>query len=195
MNNLKEYLEAKKDDFKKTAKRAAITGLVAATILTGAAGLTSCDKDPVHADTGTTQGSLNPTLQPVNKIENIFKEQKQSFQLDYLAVSLYDGICIIDVVEMPNEEDFGSATAWGVYNSTEEFFNKIYAMVEANPNGINITSKEVKDPLSGTSSKQVSIELNKQALNNNPEVVELIYSEIKDKEAEFEDFEAPVMGD
>lgn len=195
MNKLQEYLEAKKDGFKKTAKRAAITGLVAATILTGAAGLTSCEKDPVHADTSTTQSSVNPTLQPANKIENIFKEKKESFQLDYLAVSLYKGECIIDVVEMPNEEDFGGATAWGVYHSTEEFFNKIHAMVEANPNGIKITSKEIKDPLNGTSSEQVSIGLYKQALNNNPEVVELIYSEIKDKEAEFEDFEAPIMGD
>lgn len=176
MNSLKKHLETEKENFKKAVKRAAIAGLVAATIVTGAAGLTGCAKDSA--------------VDPASKIENIFKEQKQSFQLDYLAVCKYKGECVIDVVEMPDETDFMNATAWGVYYSTEDFFNKIYDIVESNPNGIKIETREIKNPLEGTSSESIEIRFNKQALKDNPDVVELIYSEIKDKEAEFDDFEA-----
>lgn len=168
--NIKKSSDIKKGIFRK----AAIIGLIVITILTGMVGLTGC----------------NNATSPANKIESIFKKQKQSFELDYLGISLYEGKCIIDIVELPDENDFGSATAWGVYNSTEEFFNKIYAMAEKNPNGIKITKKEIKDPLAGTSSEQITINLYKNAIKSNSDIVELIYSEIKDKPIDFEDFEA-----
>lgn len=165
----------KRSDIKKEIlRKAAIIGLIAITILTGMVGLTGC----------------NNATSPANKIESIFKKQKQSFELDYLGISLYEGECIIDIAELPDENDFGSATSWGVYNSTEEFFNKIYAMAEKNPNGIKITKEEIKDPLAGTSSEQITINLYKNAIKDNSDIVELIYSEIKDKPIDFEDFEA-----
>ena len=63
-------------------------------------------------------------------------------------------------------------------------------MAEKNPNGIKITKKEIKDPLAGTSSEQITINLYKNAIKSNSDIVELIYSEIKDKPIDFEDFEA-----
>lgn len=159
---------------KEIFKKATIIGLSAITILTGTVGLIGC----------------NNAASPANKIENIFKKQKQSFELDYLGISMYKGGCIIDIVELPDENDFGSATAWGVYNSTEEFFKKIYTMVEKKPNGIKITKQEIKDPLAGTSSEQITMNFYKNAIEENSDIVELIYSEIKDKTIDFEDFEA-----
>ena len=195
MNNLKEYLEAKKDGFKKTAKKAAITGLVAATILTGAAGLTSCDKDPVQAETkpGVTE-VVKPTVDEViSSIESNVKEIKDNFELDGLNVVNNGGKCRfvlqdIDEATIDDEDELGMKFLVA-YSVSEDFFNKVYNKVQGNENE-NLSIIEMNGII-GVSFKKEAIKDERYA-----DILAEIQSIVESNEPSYyEDYEAPIMGD
>ena len=195
MNKLEEYLEAKKDGFKETAKKAAITGLVAATILTGAAGLTSCDKDSVEAETKPcVTDVVKPAIgEVVSSIESNIKEIKDNFELDRFNVVNNGGKCRfvlqdIDEATIDDEDELGMKFLVA-YSVSEDFFNKVYNKVQGNENE-NLSIIEMNGII-GVFFKKEAIKDERYA-----DILAEIQSIVESNEPSYyEDYEAPIMGD
>lgn len=172
MNNLKEYLEAKKDGFKKTAKRAAITGLVAATILTGAAGLTSCEKDPVHADTSTTQTQVETKSvdQIVSELEQFYEKEGKPFELQEISVTKVDDYYALSLKELNDE---GLLRKGVIYDVSSEFYDKIKEMSKSRK-GINILEED-----RGYDFGRITISGEAIKNNDNADILGIIFNETK----------------
>lgn len=181
MSNFKDYLEAKKGSIKDKAKKAAITGLVAATILTGAAGLTGCDKEPVQAG---TEGA-------VEAIESKVRGIKDNFEFDSFNVVNNGGECRI-VLHDRDEATVNDESSLGLkfiitYDVTEDFYNEVYEKVQGDENVLVSSLYGVKgimfEPEAMKDEKYADIlaEIKNIVANNEPSY--------------YEDYEAPVMGD
>ncbi len=198
MNNLKEYLEAKKDGFKKTAKRAAITGLVAATILTGAAGLTSCDKDSVQAETkpGVTETVKTSAVEIANSIESKMKETKPNFKLDQVGVVGVDGSYSITIQDLFDKEDgdaemIGNSKIQFDYDIDKDTFDKIFNLANASKDN----SIEVKVINDYYGQEIIQIRLTSENFDKWESILTIVQNHIKESApSNVVDF-APIMGD
>lgn len=75
--DIKKYLEEKKDNVTKKAKQVALTGLAAATILGGVAGLTGCEQKDFSDINYSDMMSM---------LEEDFKKCYENFEYDYIGV-------------------------------------------------------------------------------------------------------------
>lgn len=188
MNKLQEYFEAKKGGFKKTAKRAAITGLVAATILTGAAGLTSCEKDPVHADTSTTQTRVETKSvdQIVSELEHFYEKEGKPFELQEISVIKIDDYYSLSLSEL---RDNGLCLKGAEYDVSSEFYDKIKEMSKSRK-GINILEED-----RGFDFGRITISEEAIKNNDNADILGIIFNETKTNGTLRYDEEIPDMAD
>ncbi len=79
--DIKKYLEEKKGNVTKKAKQVALTGLAAATILGGVAGLTGCEQKDFS--------DIN-YLDMMSMLQEDFKKCYDNFEYDFIIVNEYD---------------------------------------------------------------------------------------------------------
>ncbi len=182
--DIKKYLEEKKGNVTKKAKQVALTGLAAATILGGVAGLTSCDRNIEADDTPAKTGLQEPIsvgYPVIESIENLFKDQKEDFDLNYVGVNKYKEQYWIDLIQKQND-NLADALAWGSCVIDEESYNQLYALYEKNPGKIKAVEREIIDKATGECNTLYDIELSDDDIvdESSAEFMHLIYFIIKD---------------
>lgn len=135
--------------------------LIAATILTATAGLTSCNK----------QGSAKSAEQLVGEIESYYAEKGNEFELQKISLTKIDDYYGLVLSEL--KED-GLVLKSANYDISEKFYNKILKLAKSRP-GIKINERDDLDY------EFISIVLDAEAIksNDNADILSYIFEEAK----------------
>lgn len=160
--NIKKNLDSKKVVLSKSIQKVMIMVLIAATILTATAGLTSCNK----------QGSAKSAEQLVDEIENYYAEKGNEFELQEISLTkvgdFHYGLFFSEL-----KED-GLVLKSANYDISEKFYNKILKLAKSRP-GIKINERDDLDY------EYVTITLDAEAIksNDNADILSYVFEEAK----------------
>lgn len=179
--DIKYYIQNKKDLFIDKARKIAVTGLATATVLTGAAALSSCDRntpaDPTSNYETVDLSGASSAIECKSAIEDYYKAQNEKFEVDEIYISKTEMLDIVsyamhlsDYDENNTDVNFKFASA--DFTNTEDLFNSIYSLINQDNSSIKIVYNETFN--------HTAIILDKNALvdDNNAEILKLIYNEI-----------------